>query len=199
MTKEQLKALGLTDEQVEKVWGEFDGKYIPKYRFDEINGELKNAKDAVKERDGQLETLKKSTGDVEALNKKITELQAENKTKDEAHAAEMKQLKFDTALNSALTVAKAKNPETVKPLLKVFLEKAELDGDTIKGLDSEVKKLVGSEETKFLFDTDNQQQSKPPKGMTPGEAKDGTGDKNPNGMTFGDAIQAQIEAQFNQN
>jgi DNA repair exonuclease SbcCD ATPase subunit len=198
MTKEQLKALGLTDEQVEKVWGEFDGKYIPKHRFDEINGELKNAKEAVKERDGQLETLKKSTGDVEALNTRITELQAENKAKDEAHAAELKTLKYDTAVNSALLVAKAKNPETVKPLLKSFLEKAELDGDTIKGLDAELKKLTESEDTKFLFEA-QQKQNPPPKGFTPGEAKDGAGNTDPNGMTFGDAIRAQIEAQFAQN
>jgi hypothetical protein len=39
---------------------------VVKTRFNEVNTELKQAKDALKERDSQLETLKKSTGDVEA-------------------------------------------------------------------------------------------------------------------------------------
>ncbi len=147
MTLEQLMAMGLTKEQAEKVMEGLDGNFVTKTRFNEVNTELKQAKDTLKERDSQLETLKKSTGDVEALNKKITELQEENKTKDEQHQAEIKQMKFDASLNAALSVAKARNPETVKPLLKAFLDKAELDGDSIKGLDAEIKKLVEAEDT----------------------------------------------------
>jgi hypothetical protein len=201
MKKDELMKLGLDEETAKKVetasTEELKG-FIPKARFDEVNIEKNTLQATLKERDGQLETLKKSTGDVEALKTQITTLQADNNAKDEAHSAEMKALKFDTALNSALAAAKAKNPETVKPLLKAFLEKAELDGDAIKGLDGEIKKLAEHADTKFLFDADRQQQSKPPKGMTPGEAKDTDGDPAPNTMTFGEAISAQIKAQFNQ-
>jgi hypothetical protein len=192
--KEQLLAMGLTEEQATAVLKELDGNFIPKTRFNEVNAELKTAKDTVKERDAQLEALKAEKGDAEALNAKITELQTANKTQAEAHEAEIKALKFDTALNAALLGAKAKNPETVKPLLKAFLEKAEIDGDSIKGLDAELKRLTESEDTKFLFNADGKPPAKPPfRGMTPGEPnKDG--DAKP--ATLGEAIKAKLEAQM---
>ena len=58
----------------------------------DANTEIETLKGQVSERDGQLETLKKSTGDVDELKKQIETLQTENKTKDEAHAAEIKQM-----------------------------------------------------------------------------------------------------------
>lgn len=193
MTPEQLIAMGLTEEQAKKVMDSLDGNFVTKTRFNEVNLELKTAKDTLKERDGQLETLTKSTGDVEALKKQITDLQTANETSDKAHADELKVLRFDTALNAALSSAKAKNPETVKPLLKAFLEKAELDGDgSIKGLNDEVKKLVEHANTKFLFDVGSP--TKPGfKGLVPGEKKDGQ----PVPETMADAIKAHYEAQTN--
>lgn len=169
MTKEQLMAMGLTEEQATKVMESLNGNFVTKNRFNEVNTELTNAKATIKERDGQLETLKKSTGDVEALTKQITDLQAENKTKDEQHQAEIKQMKFDASLNAALSAAKARNPETVKPLLKAFLDKAELDGETIKGLDGEIKKLTESEDTKFLFEVVKPDGKPGFRGIKPGE------------------------------
>jgi len=190
MTKEQLIAMGLTDEQAGKVMESLNGNFVTKARFNEVNTELKQAKDTLKERDEQLETLKKSSGDVDALNKKINDLQAENKAKDEQHQAEIKQLKFDTSLNAALAAAKARNPETVKPLLKAFLEKAELDGETIKGLDEEIQKLAAAEDTKFLFNVETNPAAKPPlTGVKPGESgNSGTGGQPP--KTLADAVKA---------
>lgn len=195
MTKEQLMAMGLTEEQATKVMESLNGNFVTKNRFNEVNTELTNAKATIKERDGQLETLKKSTGDVEALTKQITDLQAENKTKDEQHQAEIKQMKFDASLNAALSVAKARNPETVKPLLKAFLDKAELDGDSIKGLDAEIKKLVEAEDTKFLFD-ESKPDSKPGfRGIKPGENqnKDGKPGGSEAPKTLFDAVQAAYQ------
>lgn len=169
MTLEQLMVMGLTKEQAEKVMEGLDGNFVTKTRFNEVNTELKQSKDTLKERDSQLETLKKSTGDVEALTKTITELQEANKTKDEQHQAEIKQMKFDASLNAALSAAKARNPETVKPLLKTFLDKAELDGETIKGLDGEIKKLTESEDTKFLFEVVKPDGKPGFRGIKPGE------------------------------
>lgn len=188
-------AMGLTEEQATKVMEGLNGNFVTKTRFNEVNTELNQAKETLKERDGQLETLKKSTGDVEALNTKITELQAENKTKDEQHQAEIKQLKFDTALNAALVGVKARNPETVKPLLKAFLEKAELDGESIKGLDAELKKLTDSDDTKFLFEAESKQDSKPGfKGVKPGETNKDKNDGNNNApTTLADAVKAALD------
>ena len=189
MTLEQLMVMGLTKEQAEKVMEGLDGNFVTKTRFNEVNTELKQSKDTLKERDSQLETLKKSTGDVEALTKTITELQEANKTKDEQHQAEIKQMKFDASLNAALSAAKARNPETVKPLLKTFLDKAELDGETIKGLDGEIKKLTESEDTKFLFG--RRMVSRAGLGVKPGENPKNTGgNRNEAPKTLFDAVKS---------
>ena len=173
MNKEQLIEMGLIEELATSVMKELDGNYVPKARFNEVNTELKQAKDQVKERDSQLETLKKNVGDSEELKKQIEALQNDNKTKDEAHAAEIKQIKIDAAVDKALADAKAKNPKAVKALLD--LAKAEISDDgTIKGLDAQIKTLSEAEDSKFLFDTDNtQNKNQNSKGFVPGQKKDG--------------------------
>lgn len=172
MNKEKLIEMGLTEELATSVMKELDGNYVPKARFNEVNTELKQAKDQVKERDSQLETLKKNVGDSEELKKQIETLQNDNKTKDEAHAAEIKQIKIDAAVDKALADAKAKNPKAVKALLD--LAKAEISDDgTIKGLDAQIKTLSEAEDSKFLFDTDNTQKNQNSKGFIPGQKKDG--------------------------
>ena len=85
--------------------------------------------------------MKNSTGDVEAMKKQIEDLQKANKDAADAHAAEVKQLKVNAAIESALVGAKAKNTTAVKALLK-DLDEAELQEDgTIKGLTEQIKAL----------------------------------------------------------
>ena len=195
MTLEQLMAMGLTEEQAKKVMESLDGNFVTKSRFNEVNTELKQSKETVKKRDEQLEELKKSDADAKTLQEQIEKLQAENKAKDEAHQKEITQLKFDGVLTAALSAAKAKNPETVKPLLKAFLEKAVLDGEEIKGLDDELKRLSEAEETKWLFDAKPEQDSKPGfRGMKPGEnANKQIQDGGSTPKTLADAVKAAYE------
>ena len=178
MQRKFLEDLGITDkETIDKIIDENSsdiGK--AKGELETVQQNLKNAnteietlKGQVSERDGQLETLKKSTGDVEELKKQIETLQADNKA-DEAHAAEMKKVKVDNAIEAALTAAKAKNNIAVKALLK-DLDKLELNEDgSIKGdaLKNQLDALVKDEGTKFLFDSENKKQNF--KGAKPGEA-----------------------------
>ena len=139
---------------------------------------------ATKERDKQLETLQASTGDVAALKETITTLQTQNAKQAKQHAAAIKQLKLDSAIEAALVGAKAKNVKAVKALLE--LDKAELAEDgTVRGLAEQLKSLVESPDTGFLFDTD----SKKPgsfKGLKPGEKSDKTpsGEKTPENMSY---------------
>lgn len=177
MKKEDLIKLGLDEETAEKVAKasaeELKG-YIPKARFDEVNNEKKKLETTVIERDQQLEALKNSTGDVEAMKKQIVDLQANNKAKDEAHAAEIKQLKIDAAVSAALTAAKAKNEKAVRALLELDPEKVELLEDgTVKGLDEQIKGLLEADDTKFLFNTETKKTKF--KGANPGE----TGNEDP--------------------
>lgn len=97
MTKEDLIALGLTEEQAGKVLDGYKG-YVPKSRFDEVNNAKKAAEETIKERDGQLEALKKSSGDAEALKAEIAKLQGENKAAADRYAAEIKSMQVSSAV-----------------------------------------------------------------------------------------------------
>ena len=168
MTKESLMALGLTEEQATKVMDGLNGSFVTKTRFNEVNEELKTAKATITERDTQLETLKKSGADATALQDQITQLQAANAQKDQEHAAEIKKIKIENAVDKALTDARAINPATVKPLLAAFLEKADLDDDgTIRGLADEIGKLAKAEGTSFLFKADDAAEATTISGASP--------------------------------
>lgn len=181
MKRKFLEDLGLEKEQIDKILDE-NSQDIGKAKGDlesvqeklkTAEGEIETLKNQVKDRDGQLETLKNSTGDVETLKQQIQTLQNENKSKDDAHAAEIKQLKIDAAIESALTGAKAKNNTAVKALLK-DLDKAELDEDgTIKGLAEQIEALQKSDS--YLFDAKETKKTKV-KGAEPGESGNDEGD-----------------------
>ena len=163
MKKSEFIALGISEELAEKAEtavSEHMKGFVPYTRFKEVNDEKGKLAEMVKGRDGQLETLKNSTGDIEGFKKEITKLQADNTQKDEKHASEIKSLKIGNALETALTTAKAKNLKVVIALLD--LEDANLSKDgTIKGLDSQIKKLQEAEETAFLFDITDTEPAKP--------------------------------------
>lgn len=183
--------MGLEKEQVDKILDE-NSQDIGKAKGDleKVQADLATAqqevttlKVQVADRDGQLETLKNSTGDVEAMKQQIATLQADNKAKDDAHAAEIKQLKIDAAIESALTGAKAKNNTAVKALLK-DLDKAELGEDgTIKGLAEQIEALQKSDA--YLFDTTTTKKAQV-KGAKPGESgnEDGDHDVDTSKMTY---------------
>ena len=165
MTKEELTALGLTAEQADKVLEGYKG-YIPKERFDAVNNAKKAAEDTVKERDKQLEALKKSSGDAEALKAEIAKLQGENKAAADKYAADLLAMQINNAVERELTAAGAKNLKAAKALLD--LEKAEMDGDTVKGLADQIKKLKEDEGSKFMFEDQTKF-----KGVPPAQKKDG--------------------------
>lgn len=182
MKTEDLKAMGLTDEQISKVMAE-NGKDVNAAKADAENlksevaslkSQLSSLEDGVAQRDKQLEALKKI--DAEGLKAEIEKLQNENKATQEKYESDMKQVRIDSAVEKALIVSKAKNIKAVKALLD--LEKAELDGDIIKGLDEQLKKLKQSEDSKFLFD-DQSSSKQQFKGFKPGDA----GDKKPGTLT----------------
>ena len=155
MKKEELVKLGLTEEDADKVAKASEEElkgFVPKSRFDEVNEARKHAEESVKERDKQIDGLKASAGDAEKLKQEIEQLQQSNKEKDTNHALEIRKLKLDNAVDSALTAAKAKNVKAVRALLD--LDKAELSEDgSVKGLAEQIKKLSEAEDSKFLFES----------------------------------------------
>lgn len=171
-------------EEIDKKVSEEIGKnFVARSDFNTLNTEKKALADTVKARDKQLEDLKASTGDVEALKTQIATLQTENATATKAHEAEIKRLKIDTAVELALSAAKAKNVKAAKALLD--LDKAELDADgTVKGLADQIKKLVEAPESGFMFETQKQKNNF--EGFKPGESGDpaASGGKAPKDMSY---------------
>ena len=87
MKKEDLIAMGLTEDQAKKVMDSLDGNFVTKTRFNEVNEENKTLKQSVADRDKQLEDLKKSSGDNAELKKQIETLQQQNAEQQKAHEA----------------------------------------------------------------------------------------------------------------
>ena len=152
MTKETLLEWGLAEEQADRVMEGLNGSFVTKSRFNEINAELKQAREAVAEKDTRLEELERAAGEAEALKNQIAGLQAANDAKEQEHAAELKAARINNAVEVALLSAGAKNNMAVKALLNDFIAKAELAEDgTVKGLEEEVKGLAEAGDTAFLF------------------------------------------------
>lgn len=181
MKRDFLKDLGLEKEAIDSIMEE-NGKDIEAAKGDVKSLESKistlesdNAtlKKQVEDRDSQLETLKNSTGDVEAMKTQIADLQKANQEAADAHAAEIKQMKIDAAIDSALATAKAKNVKAVKALLELGDDVDIDDKGVVKGLDEAIKKLQGAEDSKFLFEESKQKQVK---GAKPGESGNENGD-----------------------
>lgn len=169
MKRDFLKSLELSDEVIDKIMAE-NGNDINnlKAKQTELESQINDYKAQVSERDKQLEELKKSVGDSESLKEQISKLQEDNKQATKDYEAKIKQMSIDSAVTLALTNAKAKNPKAVRALLD--LSNAELDGETIKGLDKQIEAIKTSDA--YLFDG-----VKPDvKGAKPGE---GTGTPTP--------------------
>lgn len=182
MTKEQFIALGVDEATATKLAAasteELKG-YVVKVDFDKEVTAKQQLETDIKTRDKQLEELKKV--DADALQKTIAELQETNKTNKTEYEAKIKQIQIDSAVNAALTGANAKNLKAVRALLD--LDKAELDGESVKGLAEQIKKLQETEDTKFLFDSTAPAKFK---GVNPpgGSDKKYPTDKKPSEMTY---------------
>lgn len=197
MEREFLKGLGLEKDAIDKIMAE-NGKDIEleKGKVKDIQSQLVTANNTIKERDKQLETLKNSPDNPETLKQQIQQLQDDNKVKDEAHQKEIKELKVNSALEKALTNAKAKNAKAVQALLDLG-DDVELNEDgTIKGLDEKIKALKKSDA--YMFD--DAKPSTSVKGANPSSTNPSNpidpGSKKPQEKSYEDFL-AEVEAEQN--
>lgn len=186
MTKEQLLEAGFNDQQATTILDIYkkslDGKYVPKYRFDEVNTELKSTREQVAERDKQIGELKQLNGDSEALKTKIEELTRTNKEKDDEYKKALALEKKKNAIKLELLEDHEGKPHDTEMVMGLFdLDKVELDENTgkiTKGF-KEQRDTIRKEKV-FLFEAKPTQKDDPvgwkPKGTNP---KDGDGEPGP--------------------
>ena len=140
--KDKLIKLGLTDELAQKVVDNFgdviDGIYVTKERFNEVNNELKSAKDTIKERDTQLEKLQNDNDSNEDLKKQIADLKKANA--DAAKEAENK-LNAERKSNAVKLELSGKvhNVSVAMSLLKMDDIVMTEDGKVKSGLNEQLK------------------------------------------------------------
>lgn len=166
MNKEDLIAMGLTEEQAKKVMDSLDGNFVTKTRFNRVNEENKVLKKFVSDRDKQLEILKAASSDNKKLKKQIETLKQQNANQENAHNAELEQLKLDNAIDAALTAAGAKNGKAVKTLIDISKVRLGEDGN-LTGWDEQIKAVQKSDA--YLFAEKQQNHFK---GFQPGASGD---------------------------
>lgn len=153
MKKEDLIAMGLSEEQADAVVGKY-GTMIPKERFDEVNKAKKTLEDQVKNHETQLKDLQDKAKGNEELQKTITDLQQANETAKTEYEQQLKDERMSTALKLSLH-RKVHDVDLVAGLIdKTTIELSE-DGKVTKGLDEQLKSL--QESKSFLFVPEKQQ------------------------------------------
>lgn len=149
MTREELKALGLSDEQIEKVVEDYGKNYVSKGQFNQKNEESKTLKGELDNYKNEIDKLKKDNKDNQSLVEQIDALKNQATEREKTYKAQAKQMQVNNLVELALIKNKAKNTTAAKALLK-DLDKAEIvDGD-IKGLSEQIESLKKSDA--YLFD-----------------------------------------------
>ena len=97
MKKEELVVKGLSEEQAQiavDAWNEAVKGFVPKERFDEVNGKLKEANTTI-------ETLKKDNSDNEELQKQVKEYKEKVTALEMASANTVKEYALKDKLKEA--------------------------------------------------------------------------------------------------
>lgn len=166
MKTEELKGLGLNDEQIKAVMSA-NGKDVNtvKEQLNQVTADRDGLKTQLETATGQLTTLQSAHKDDAALQKEIDQLKQDNTEAATKHQQELRDAKVSYLTDLALTKAGAKNTTAVKALLKADDLKLDDNGKLI-GLDEQLKGLKESDDSSFMFDNAKQPNTPPisPKG-----------------------------------
>lgn len=170
MRRDFLKDLGLSDEIMDKIMTQY-GLDIEKYKTEKKENEVKITflNDKIKEQEEVINSMQKENESYTKLKQDYDLLQEEKTKNDNEYKQQIREIKLKSGLEKALNNAGAINQKVVMPLLKEFLDTAEIDEKgNINGLEEQIKQIKESEDTKFLFkETTNTIQ-----GKVPGETLD---------------------------
>lgn len=153
MKTEFLKELGLSEEQIKSVMTE-NGKDVEKEKAKiiEANTKLEDITSQLETANTTIKDLKKNNADNEALQNKVTEYENQIKTLKADYDAKVKNMTLNSAIEKALTNAKAKHSDLL--LNKIDKEKLIVNADgTVTGIDEQLTGLKESYKDLFAEDT----------------------------------------------
>ena len=147
--KDFLKTLDLNDEILTKI--------LNKYNEDisKINQDLETANKSLDLKNKELENINKNIKEIQKLEPEKIKEELENtkikmKELQDTHKTEIENLKIDNAINTSLFKNGAINNKAVVPFINKGLVKFDSKGNIV-GLDEQLKELMESNETSFLF------------------------------------------------
>ncbi len=153
MTKEKLLAKGLTEEQVEFVLNGIKEMTARLEEKGEAKGNMKGGGEYV---------------DIEGLKKELEALKKESIVKEKEYKENLDSLMIENAITITIEKYRGRNSKAIRALLED--EKITIDENgKVKGLDSQIEKLMNAEDSKFLFGGKEAQIS----GATPSMASTG--------------------------
>lgn len=149
MNREELKELGLNDEQIEAVM-KSHGQTVnsTKEELSSAQTELESYKAQLSDRDSQLEDLRGKAQGNEDLQSTIDALKEANNQAKYEHQKELERTKLNYELDQALILNKARNPKAVRALLDTETVKFDEEGKLI-GLSEQLDSLKESDS--YLF------------------------------------------------
>lgn len=168
MNREELKELGLTDEQVEAVMASHGKVFNPvKQNLESVTTDRDSLKVQLTDRDAQLEALGKV--DPSALQAEIERLKNENAETTTKMQVKLDAQAFDFALDKTIMASGGRNSKAIKVLLDNEIIKLGDDGNLI-GLSEQLTNLKESDG--YLF-TDEDNTPPPNPSYKPGSGQKG--------------------------
>lgn len=158
MKREDLEKFGLTAEQIDKVMAAHGADIEShKAKVTDADAKLKAATDQLAEATKTIDGFKAMN--VDQIKAAADEWKSKAEKAQADAAAQLTALKFDHALETALTGAKAKNAKAVRALLQMdALKLNEADG-SILGLKEQLEKVKTDNDYLFTSDTPDPQLS----------------------------------------
>ena len=155
MKREDLEAIGMTKEQIDKVLDMHHEEYDPvKKDLDTANADLAAEKEKTSTQETTIAGLKKDLGefkdaDVSGMKQKIEDLEKDIQTKDAAHKQEIADRDFNDLLKECITAAKGVNAKALTALLDVdTLKESKNQKEDIAAA---IKALTEADDSKMLF------------------------------------------------
>ena len=155
MKREDLKAFGLSEEQMDKVLN------MHHEELDPVQDDLKKAQEDLEKEKETVKTQKKTISqlktdldefkdaDVSGMKQKIADLEKDIKDKDDAHAKAIADRDFNDLLKSSISDANGLNTKAITALLDIDSLKASKNQK--EDIANAIKKLSEAEDSKMLF------------------------------------------------